>query len=478
MKAARIFLLLTLGTLDAWSCATNPATGKRQIILMSEQEEIQLGRQSDADVRKQMGVYKDDALQRYVNEVGQKLAKSAHRPNLPWTFTVVDESAVNAFALPGGFIYVTRGILPFLKSESELAAVMGHEVGHVDARHSAQAYSKQTLAGVGLAAGSIFVPQAQAFEGLTGLAFQLAFLKNTRTDELEADHLGVGYAATSGWNPAGMSSLLSTLDRLDVATGSSRGVPNWALTHPPAADRVDKVKEVVAAAAGPSAVTVNAAEFERHLDGLVYGDSREKGIIRGTEFVHPILHFSLRFPATWEVTNAEDQVTAQPAESSNVAMVLQLSDAAGAVRDAGPAQMVRAGWTPLSGQGTSINGLDAYVGTYERVQNNARQTVQAAHVRSGNQLFVIAGIAPTSTFPSVERQFSDAIRSFRALSREEADRIQPNRIDFHVVQRGETWESLARNGGDVKPATLAIMNGSDPATPPVAGQRIRLVVGG
>ncbi|MEO8070352.1 MAG: M48 family metalloprotease [Acidobacteriota bacterium] len=464
--------------LTCWSCATNPATGKRQIILMSEQEEIQLGRQSDAEIRKQMGVYKDDALQKYVADVGAKLARAAHRPTLPWTFTVVDEQAVNAFALPGGFVYITRGILPFLRSEAELAAVMGHEVGHVDARHGAQAYSKQTLAGVGLAVGGLLVPQAQALQGVTSAALQLAFLKNGRSNELEADHLGVGYAATSGWDPRAVPSLLSTLGRLDEASGSSRGVPNWALTHPPADDRVEKVQAAVATAMSPTAIATNGPEFERHLDGLVFGDSREKGIVRGTEFLHPILRFAMKFPAQWEVSNGEAQVSARPAESTNAAMILQLSDGTGSVRDLAAAQMTRAGWTSVSGQGTSINGLEAYVGTYEGVMDNTRVTIQAAHVRSGQQVYVIAGVAPSPAFRGFESEFANAIRSFRPLSKEEADRIQPNRVDFYVVRAGDTWESLARSSGAVKASTLAIMNGSQLATPPMAGQRIRVVVGG
>jgi predicted Zn-dependent protease len=160
---------LLLGTLIVAACATNPATGRRQLILMSEAEEIALGRQADAEVRQQMGVYQDQALQDYVNRIGQRLAQASSRPNLPWTFTVVDEQAVNAFALPGGFIYLTRGILPFLRNEAELAGVLGHEVGHVDGRHSVEAYSRQTLAGGGLAVAGILVPETQAFQGLASL---------------------------------------------------------------------------------------------------------------------------------------------------------------------------------------------------------------------------------------------------------------------------------------------------------------------
>lgn len=152
-------ITILLFAVVAANCATNPATGKRELMLVSESQEIQMGREADADVRKTMGVYEDAAWQAYVTNVGMKLAKASHRPNLPWKFTVVDEPAVNAFALPGGFIYITRGILPYLRDEAELAAVLGHEVGHVDARHSASQMSKQQVAGLGIALGGVLAPK-------------------------------------------------------------------------------------------------------------------------------------------------------------------------------------------------------------------------------------------------------------------------------------------------------------------------------
>jgi predicted Zn-dependent protease len=475
MKTLRVLVL----ALAAWGCATNPATGKRQIMLMSESEEIQLGKQNDAEVRKQMGVYQDPELQRYVAGIGARLAQTAHRPTLPWTFTVVDEPAVNAFALPGGFIYVTRGILPYLRNEAELAAVMAHEVGHVDARHSAQQYSQQTLAGGGLALLGIFVPETRPAQGLASAGLGALFLKFSREDELEADQLGVRYASLSGWEPKAMPGLLGTLARLDEATGSSRGVPNWALTHPPAADRVVKVQEAVAAAPG-TGHTTDEAQFERQIDGIVFGDSREKGIVRGNEFLHPILRFAVRFPDGWEIVNTDEQVTAQQSETSNVAMLLQATSASGPVDQIAPAQMAQAGWTPISGDHTTINGLDAYVGTYQGAINNVRAVIRAAHVRAGQQVYVIAGVAPASQFDAASRTFSQSIQTFRTLSQQEADRIQPNRVDFYTVRNGDTWDAIARRGGEgaVKPSTLAIMNGSDPGTPPRPGARVRVVVGG
>jgi predicted Zn-dependent protease len=474
MKALRPLLL----ALVACGCATNPATGRRQLILMSEQQEIQVGRESDAQVRKEMGVYDDAALQRYVATIGARLVKEAHRPGLPWTFTVVDEPAVNAFALPGGFIYITRGILPFLQSEAELAGVLGHEIGHVDARHSAEAYSKQMGAGLGLAVAGILAPSTQPVQGVASVGLQALFLKYSRDDELEADGLGVGYEAAAGWDPHAMPALLNTLARIEDASGSRRGVPNWTLTHPPAEDRVVKIQEAVAAA--PPAHTVNAREYEDHLDGLVYGDSPEKGLVRGNEFLHPVLRFAITFPPGWDVSNGESQVSARPAESSASAMLLELVEGTEPVRQLGPDQMARAGWQRVSGEATTINGLDAYLGTYEGTSNGTALRIEAAHLRAGAQTYVVAGIAPADQFATASATFGTAIRSFRTLSRTEAESIHANRVDFAVVRRGETWASIAHGrGGDiVKPATLAIMNGRDPGTPPTPGDRIRIVIGG
>lgn len=476
---ARCLRVLVLVVVAA-GCATNPATGRRQFVLMSEADEIALGRQSDAEVRQQMGVYHDDRLQQYVDRIGQRLARASHRPNLPWTFTVVDESAVNAFALPGGFIYITRGILPFLRNEAELAAVLGHEVGHVDARHSVAQYTKQTLTGGLLVAGGAIWPQGQSLFGVGGLVSQFVLLKYGRDAELEADRLGVGYAAQSGWQPDGMPGLLGTLARLDDAQGSRRGIPNWALTHPPAADRVARVEEAVAAARTPSSTVTNAADFEPMLDGLVFGDSREKGIVRGTELLHPILRFAVKFPDRWDVSNGDDQVSARETDEGNVAMVLELSkNTSGSPQQAAGADMTAAGFRAVGGESTRINGLDAYVGTYEGAADTTRILVRSAHIRSGTRIFLLAGLATATEFPRVESTFLNAIHTFRALSQQEADRIQPNRLDFRVVRSGDTWASIARVVGvDISASTLAIMNGSDPGTPPRVGARLRIVVAG
>ena len=475
----RKIVILVLALVAA-NCATNPATGKRELMLVSEAQEIQMGREADADVRKTMGVYDDAAWQAYVTTVGMKLARASHRPNLPWKFTVVDEPAVNAFALPGGFIYITRGILPYLKDEAELAAVLGHEVGHVDARHSASQMSKQQVAGIGIALGGVLAPKYGNVFNVAGSGLGLLFLKYGRADELEADRLGTGYSAASGWDPAGMPGLLETLARIDDAGGSTRGVPNWALSHPPAADRLQKVQESVAAArtASPGGTARNRPQLEDKLAGVVVGDSREKGMVRGREFVHPVMRFALTFPQTWEISNSDDAVTAQPGGPDSAAIILQAGAPSGNLQQTADASMLKSGFQRVEGSSRTINGLPFFVGIYQGLIEKTPASAEAGFVRLNGRddVFRILGAASQAQFNNVRPAVDATIASFRELSVSEANAIQNRHIEFYSVRNGETWASLAAAGGnEVKPATLAIINGQAAASRPRPGSRVRTV---
>ncbi|HXW06323.1 MAG TPA: M48 family metalloprotease [Vicinamibacterales bacterium] len=461
-------------------CATNPVTGEREFSLMSEEQEIQLGREMDVQVREEMGVYDDRELQQYVETIGLRLARASERPNLPWHFAVVDAPAVNAFALPGGYIYITRGILPFLDNEAELAGVLGHEVGHVTARHAAQQYTKATSTSIGLTLLGIFVPEARPFQGLAQTAFSVLFLQHSREAEREADRLGVNYAAATGWDPAGVSGMLTTLARLDEAAGSRKGVPNWLATHPAPAERVEdlqvSLRELGAKVTGTP--VVNQAEFLRRIAGIVYGDSPSEGIVRDNRFMHPELRLALTFPPGWEVQNTRTQVLSKAPERDHYLLLQIVQNARGSVEQVAQATMGQAGFRQLSGERSSLNGLDAYVGTYDGVvEGLGRVGTLAAHVLHDGRIYMIAGIAPAGEFQQAQRDFAGTIRSFQALSAAEAARIRPNRIDLHTVRAGDTWASLAeRSAGAIKPSTLAIMNDSDPGQPPRVGVRVKIVV--
>jgi predicted Zn-dependent protease len=478
--ASRTLSVLTVITLAA--CATNPATGKKEFSLMSEAQEIELGQQMDGEIRREMGLYDDPELQRYVSDIGMRLAKASERPNLPWHFTVVDVPAVNAFALPGGYIYLTRGILPFLHDEAQLAGVLGHEIGHVTARHSAQQYTKATTAGIGVTLLSIFVPEARPFQNITETALGVLFLKHGRDDELQADELGVKYTSTTGWDPSGVAGMLRTLARLDEASGSRKGVPNWLSTHPAPADRVEKVQTVVRQKAPAAVGTAGRDEeqFLRRIDGIVFGDSPSEGIVRGNTFVHPDLRLSLAFPQGWEIQNTKTQVVAKAPERENYMLLQLVQNARGSVEQVAVGGMQQAGFRQLNGQRAEINGLDAYVGTYQgQLQGLGNVVTVAAHIVHGRNVYVFAGLAPANQFQGVQQQFAGSIRSFRELSAAEAANIRPNRVDVYTIRGGDTWQSIAeRGGGIVKPATLAIMNNYEPSQPPRSGDRIKIVVEG
>ena len=261
MKYALSAAVLTALSLAA--CATNPVTGQREYNLMSEAQEAQLGQEMDPQVRAEMGLYPDSGLQEYVQGVGMRLAKASERPDLPWRFAVVDVPAVNAFALPGGYIYITRGLLAHLDNEAELAGVLGHEIGHVTARHAARAYTRQTSVGIGAAATSVFFPEAAPYAAAAQTGLGVLFLKYHRSQEVQSDSLGARYAAKEGWQPAGMEGVLETLGRISVSA-DRRGVPNWLATHPQPADRVAKVSadvEALAATRPAAQWTVNRDEY-------------------------------------------------------------------------------------------------------------------------------------------------------------------------------------------------------------------------
>jgi predicted Zn-dependent protease len=489
MKKGTCFLFTVFVIVSA-ACATNPVTGKRQMSLLSEAEELAIGQQQDAEIRREMGVYDDPELQRYVNDIGQSLARVSHRPNLPWTFTIVDNPAINAFALPGGYIYVTRGILAYLDDESELAGVLGHEIGHVTARHAAQAYTRQAQASIGLAILGIFVPSTQPFADLGATGLSVLFLRHGRDAELESDRLGVEYGSGAGYDPSGVPRFLATLAR--VSALSERGVPNWLSTHPDPGSRVTKAEPVAGKFVSEESKAVNRDQYLERIHGLAFGDRLEDGIVRGNEFLHPLLQLGVKFPEGWELTNTPQAVLAQEPGTEHY-MVLQeveqprlLRPGSGgqggqSIGDAAVAAMRSAGYSVVDGRMERINGLEAHVGLYRgNAEDVGKVLMRAAHVVIGRQFYVVAGFAPEAEFERVDRDILAAAQTFRQLSQAEASRVRPNQIDFYVVRAGDSWQSIAARQGRsfVNAATLAIMNDREVNVQPQPGDRVKIIVEG
>ena len=317
------------------ACATNPVTGGKDIVLMSEDEEIALGRANDPKIRAQYGVYDDSALQAYVQRVGEQLATHSHRPGLVYRFTVLDSPEVNAFALPGGYIYITRGILAYLNSEAELAAVLGHEVGHVTARHAVRQYTAATAASIGANILSAVVPElgSQAGQQLMNVIGNALLSGYGRDHELESDRLGAEYLARTGFDPHAMIGVVGVLKNQEEfekqrakEEGREPRVYHGVFATHPSNDR--RLQEVVAEAdkfKTAAAVRTARADYLRYLDKLTFGESARQGIGRGAEFYHRDLNFALRFPAGWRVENTPQAVLASSPDQA-ASMQLRMED--------------------------------------------------------------------------------------------------------------------------------------------------------
>jgi predicted Zn-dependent protease len=436
-------------------------------------------------VRQEMGLYEDDDLQRYVQELGMRLARASERPNLPWSFAVVDSPAVNAFALPGGYIYITRGILPYLENEAQLVGVLGHEIGHVTARHSAQQYTRGMGASLGVLVGSIFVPEIRPFTDLAEGGLGVLFLKFGRDDEIQADALGAAYTAGGGWDPAEVPAFLTTLARI-AETTDRNGVPNWLATHPQPENRAEvvgeAVKKVRTAGAADNQWAIDREEYLSRIDGLVFGDNPEEGVVRGSLFLHAPLRFALEFPQGWDITNSEEQVVAQE-PGNKVFMVLRTIEPrmGRSLDQVAQEHMRESGYKATNLTSTTIGGLQAVVGTYEGSASGIGKVMaRGAHVVHTRNTYFIGGIAPPDLYPRVAPDFDRAIQSFRQLSESEADAIRPNILDFYTARAGDSWQSIAQGPGRglVTASTLAIMNGHAIGEQPAPGARLKIVVAG
>lgn len=471
-------LALCLGWLTS-ACASNPVSGRREVSLMSEAEEIAIGQRGDAEIRREMGVYRDDDLQRYVSGVGERIAAVSHRPTLPWTFTVVDSPVVNAFALPGGYVYVTRGLLAHLGDESELAGVLEHEVGHVTARHASQQFTRSATGSIGILLASIFVPGMRPFSDVASMGLGTVFLKYGRDDELESDRLGVEYASRAGWDPEAVPRFLATLSRLDAM--SSRGLPNWLSTHPDPGSRVAQAAPVAARAASGERAR-NRDDYLRRIDGLPWGDDPSEGIVIAHRFVHPDLRIALEFPDGWTVQNSSTQVVATPDDERRLMLFRGADEARGpSLADGARRHMRGLGFSLEDGAADDIDGLTSYVATYTGMASGlGKVRVRAAHVTLGRQVYLVAGVAPEAEFAAAEPEFDQALRSFRQLSSGEAAQLRPNRVALYTTRAGDSWQSIAqRAGGGLVPATrLALMNGYAVNVQPPAGVSLKIVVQG
>jgi len=459
MRRGHIARLIMAGAtvLAAAACAVNPATGERQLSFISESEEIQMGREADPEVVASLGLYPDSAVQRYVRGLGEELAAVSERPNLPWTFRVLDDPTVNAFAIPGGFIYVTRGILSHLTSEAQLVGILGHEIGHVTARHSVNQMSRQQLAQLGLGVGMILSEQVAAVGDLAAAGLQVLSLRFSREDESQADGLGIRYMRRLDYDPRELASVMRMLERTsELAQGSGR-VPEWLSTHPDPANRVDDIQRIVATADEDlSAAIVRRNGFLRQIDAMVFGTNPREGYFDGDVFHHPDLRFRIDFPTGWQKANGKSAVQAgPPSEDAILALTLAEGSPSAALDEFGAQDGVSVGGV----MARQVNGLTAALAPFAAQSQENRFRGLVLFVSHGGITYQFLGYTYEARWGSHADAIEAALRSFRPETDPDVLAATPDRIELVELDGSLTLAGFVeRYPSAVAPEVIALIN--------------------
>ena len=452
--------LSVLALVAVAACAVNPATGRREFSLVSEQQEIAMGQQGKADVQRSIGIYQDSALNAYLSDLGMRIARRTERPDLPWSFQVADEPVVNAFALPGGPGFIARGILPYFNSEAELVSVLGHEIGHVTARHSAQQMTRAQIAGLGLGVASVVDSRVARYAGLAQQGLGLLLLKYGRDAESQADALGFKYGLAGGWDMRDGTKMFNTLAR--VSGSPSQRLPEWQSSHPAPEGRAEHNEERVHAAEARGVrfdtLRVERNSYLRRIDGIVYGEDPRNGFFEGTAFYHPTLKLRFAFPEGWKTQNGTDAVAgASQAEDAIVVFAGAGQDSPAA---AGQKFVSQQGVAAAPGQSITVGGLPAWTVRFQIQTEQGVLAGRATWVALDGVTYRILGYGPAARAEANDPVFQGVVRSFGRLTDASKLSIQPKRVRLVTLRTSQTIVEVGRANGNTLPdAELASVNG-------------------
>jgi len=444
------------------SCAVNPVTGKQELMLLSEADEIKLGNETDTQVVKEYGVFEDPKLTAYLNDFCQRLGKVSHRPQLTYRFKIVDVSVVNAFAVPGGYVYFSRGILASLNSEAELAGVMGHEIGHIAARHSAKQYSKAQLAQGVLGVGGIFV-DSTIISGLAQLGAGMLFLRFSSDNEREADNLGVEYASKAGYDTTQMASFFETLEQMNPGSDRS-GLPGWFSTHPSPENRTQAVRAQTKEwqqKLGLRDWKINHDPYLKGIDGLMFGDDPRQGYVEENVFYHPNLRFQFPVPAKWKLNNKPSQV--QMISEGEDAIILLSVTSGSSSREAARIFVSETKANVIKSDAIQVNGLlTQRVNSEIRTQKESYR-LMSYFVEKGKHVFVFHGLTLISKFQNYSFLFENTMRQFRELSDPRRINVKPDRIRIRTTKTSDTLANVLRSHSvqNEKLKEIALLNGGN-----------------
>ena len=444
MKLATIGILAFCLALQA--CATNPVTGDRDFALVSEPDEIRQGREYHKEIIARYGVYDDPRLQQYVDRIGQELAARSHRSHLEFRFTVLDSPDINAFALPGGYVYITRGIMAYLDSEAELAGVLGHEIGHVTARHSVRQQSGQAVSSI----LSVLIAATTGVSSLGELSQQLGtglIRGYGREHELEADRLGAEYLQRTGYNPETMLEVIGVLKDQEIyetALAKKENRPAQTYhgvysTHP---RNDERLKTVVRAAKKLSSQTYrdnNQAVYHGMIDGMAWGSSLKQGIVVNNRFAHPELGFALQLPAAWKVRNDPDFLVARDAETGALVQIGMVN----LEQDESLAALLKR-LTRDSALEVTKTGYGVTAQTQVRLRDGKNQPARLSAIPLPNaRVLTLLGSAASNRYPATDKKLLEINQSFTRLTPAQIAAIDAPRLQI-INRESQTFDALAR----------------------------------
>ena len=477
-------LSLILAVLTITGCATNPATNSSDFVMMSEKQELALGQQAAAEIAKQLPLLDEkDPLVVYIDRIGQKLAAVSDRPELFYRFHVVDDATINAFALPGGYIYMHRGLLNHMNNEAELAAVLGHEIGHVTARHSVKQYSKAQAYQQGMAVASIFLPIPYGSNLLTDLVAMAVIKGYGREAESQSDELAIRYLSRAGYDPQAVTGILKTLKRLsDIKnkeeTDAGDKVEEYHgafASHPETEKRIQDVIAQNSHTQGRHGL-VNREAMLKAVDGYPYGDSPEQGAVIGRRFIHPDLGIQLTFPDEWVITNTPSSLQAR-LRKQKVFFMMQLKELS---KRQTPEEILRDTFPDRKMFGIINNDTQAGMAHAQALIRMSAPHVSQAMIEShvflkGRQAFLLSMWCERDLFKQYRDQFATIARSFGPYSKQHDGGVP--RIKLYKWQAGDSWQRLSSRNhlilGRFTAEKLAALNGMDVKAQPAVGQLIK-----
>ena len=462
MKNYAIIFCLSLSLCLVHSCATNPVTGKRQVALITEEQEIAMGIDADPQIVAQYGLYEDPQLQAFINEKGKQMAAVSHRPELNYTFRIVDSDVLNAFAVPGGFVYFTRGIMAHFNNEAEFAGVLGHEIGHITARHSVSQQSKAILGQIGLIGAMVISPELAQFGEAASQGLGLLFLKFGRDAERQSDDLGVEYSTKIGYDAREMAGFFNTLQRQSQKSGAQE-LPDFLSTHPNPGDRntavARKAAEWQKQVPGKQFV-VNRNEYLRRIDGLIYGEDPKGGYLENNVFYHPVLRFQFNVPQGWSYQNTPQQVGMAPKDGKAMMFLAQAQGSN--MQQAVTATMQGFRVQVVGSRETTVNGLPAVmVEGQQQTQQGAVIRTLSYFIQHNGSIYHITGATSAANFNAYAPYFANTMESFRTLTDPAKLNKKPDRVRLKTVRQQTTLEQALRsfNVPDSRIEEFAILNG-------------------